>query len=86
MIKEIQYHLLCNAFQWISDCILPEWPCLEIVRIDICAICFSNRMKSNIVGMEANMEQLLEKVCIFFFLLLKSSLHFKGNKWRKKLV
>lgn len=28
---------------------------------------FCNRMKSNIVGMEANMEHLLEKACALFF-------------------
>lgn len=30
-------------------------------------VLFSNRMKSNIVGMEANMEHLLEKACAFFY-------------------
>lgn len=51
-------------------------------------ILFSNRMKSNISGMETNMEQLLEKVTVVyvdsFFSQFTNFVEKKENEKRKK--
>lgn len=49
-----------------------------------CILILSNRMKSNISGMETNMEQLLDKVTVSFILL--SSIHFDFGVIRRLRV